>query len=120
MMGDSLTRRQHNYVERAVEAFETAAEALEQIANRFDSSSEATNVSDAEAETHQTKIEPSGRYEELGIEGVPAGSVAIDYGTDPPELIVHAEDVRHPASTDPEMPSHIVELPRRETETQSE
>ena len=35
-MGDPLSRRQHHYVERALEAFETGAEALERIAETLE------------------------------------------------------------------------------------
>jgi hypothetical protein len=109
-MGNPLTSNQHGYVKRALHAFETVAEALERIADSF----EATSGSKAETEVARTKIEPSGRYDELAIDGVPAQSVAIDYDKDPPELLVHADSVRHPASTNGEYPTHILELPEEE------
>ena len=106
-MGDPLNRRQHSYVERALEAFETGAEALERIA-------ETVEAGDT-TQTSRTAIEPSGRYDELAIEGVTAQSIAIDYGCDPPELIVHAEGVRRPTPLDAEMPTHVLELPADDT-----
>lgn len=123
-MGDPLNRRQHHYVDRAVEAFETIADALKRIADRLEASSgtngESDTATDTETETKtdapRTGIEPSGRYEEFAIEGVPAQSVAIDYSRDPPELLVHAESVRHPTPADEEYPTHILELPEGEKE----
>ena len=106
-MADSLTRRQHHYVERALEAFETGAEALERSAKMIDAGDNSP--------TSRTTIESSGRYDELTIEGVTAQSVAIDYGCDPPELIVHADGVRRPTPSDAAMPSHVLELPAEDT-----
>jgi hypothetical protein len=116
-MGDPLSRRQDQYANRAVEALETIAEAFERITNRFEDSSEISNGPNTEAETQRTEVEPRGRYDELGIRGVSTGSVAIDHGTEPPELIVHAEEVRHPAPGDGEEPSHVIELPDGQAET---
>ena len=106
-MGDPLNRRQHSYVERAIEAFETVAEALERIAETIEAGDKPR--------TSRTTIESSGRYDELTIEGVTAQSVAIDYGCDPPELIVHAEGVRCPTPPDAEMSTHVLELPAAAT-----
>jgi hypothetical protein len=118
-MGNPLTSNQHGYVKRALNAFETVAEALDRIADSLDASAESTAGADAKAETEaaaqRTEIESSGRYDELGIDGVPAQSVAIDHGRDPPELLVHAESVRHPTPRGEEYPTHILELPERET-----
>ena len=106
-MGDPLNRRQHHYVERALDAFETGAEALERIEEPLDAG--------ALTQTSRTTIEQSGRYDEIAIEGVTAQSVAIDYGCDPPELIVHADGARHPTPQDAEMTTHVLELPASET-----
>ena len=106
-MADPLNRRQHHYVERALEALETVAEALERIAETLDAG--------GTTQTSRTAIEQSGRYDELSIEGVTGQSVAIDYGCDPPELIVHADGARRPTPLDAEMPSHVLELPASET-----
>ena len=106
-MADPLNRRQHPYVERALEAFETGAEALEWIAETFEAG-ERTQQS-------RTAIKQSGRYDEISIEGVTAQSVAIDYGSDPPGLIVYAEGVRRLTPSDAEMPSHVLELPAADT-----
>ena len=105
-MGNPLNRRQHHYVERALEAFETGADALERIAETVDAGDTI--------QTSRTAIERSGRYDELAIEGVTGQSVAIDYGCDPPELIVHADGARRP-TPDAEMPTHVLELPAGET-----
>ena len=106
-MGDRLNRRQHYSVERALEAFETGAEALKRIA-------ETVNARDT-TQISRTTIEQSGRYDEITIEGVTAQSVAIDHGCDPPELIVHADGVRRPTPSDAAMPSHVLELPAADT-----
>jgi hypothetical protein len=116
-MGDPLNRHQHQYVDRAIEALEGAAKALERIADTFEGSTENSSDSDSRAGTQRTKVEPRGRYDELGIEGVSTGSVAIDHGTEPPELIVHADEIRHPAPIDGEEPSHVIELADRQAET---
>jgi hypothetical protein len=116
-MADPLTRRQDQYANRAVEALETIAETFERIANTFEGSTESSSDSDTEAGAQRTEVEPRGRYDELGIEGVSTGSVAIDHGTEPPELIVHAKEVRHPAPGDGEEPSHVIELPNGQAET---
>jgi hypothetical protein len=120
-MGDPLTSNQHGYVKRALNAFETVAKALERIANSLEASAEskaeADTKSDTVAEVQRTKIEPSGRYDELAIEDVPAQSAAIDYDQDPPELLVHADSVRHPTPANGECPTYILELPTIETET---
>ena len=106
-MGDPLNRCQHSYVERAIEAFETVAEALERIAEMIEAGDKPR--------TSRTTIEQSGRYDEIAIEGVTAQSVTIDYGDGPPELIVHAEDIRRPTPSDAAMPSHVLELPAADT-----
>ena len=77
---------------------------------------ESDTPTTAESEAHRTKIEPSGRYDELAIDGVPAQSVAIDYDKEPPELIVHSAGTRWVKLFDPNMPSHVIELPADETE----
>jgi hypothetical protein len=69
-----------------------------------------------ESEAHRTKIEPNGRYDELVIDGVPTQSVAIDHEKEPPELIVHDAGARWVKSFDPNMPSHVIELPSDEIE----
>jgi hypothetical protein len=110
-MGNPLTHRQHNHIQRIINAIETAANALERIADTVEAPSEA----EAGPQTPRTAIERSGRYDELAIESVEAQSVALDYECDPPELIVHADDVRHPTPTDGEMPTHIIELSPADT-----
>jgi hypothetical protein len=83
------------------------------VAEEEDAESDIPTTSESEA--HRTKIEPSGRYDELAIDGVPAQSVAIDYDKEPPELIVHNAGARWVKSFDPNMPSHIIELPTDKT-----
>ena len=107
-MADPLNRRQHYYVERALETFETGAEALERIAETLDGGDTT--------QSSRTTIESNGRYEELAIEGVTAQSVAIDYEGDSPQLIVHADGVRHPTPPDAEAPTHVLELPAIDAE----
>lgn len=118
-MGNPLTSNQHGYVKRALHALETVAKSLERIADSLEASAEskveANTEADTEVEVQRTEIEPNGRYEELAIDGVPAQSVAIDHGRDPPELLVHADNVRHPTPADGEYPTHSLELPTTET-----
>jgi hypothetical protein len=118
-MGNPFASNQHGYVKRALHAFETVAEALERIADSLEASSGSKAGVGTEANTkageQRTEIEPSGRYDELAIDGVPAQSVAIDYSQDPPELLVHADGVRHPTPADGEYPTHVLELPISET-----
>ena len=110
-MGNPLTSNQHGYVKRALHAFETVADSLERIATALETQSGDSSTSDAWIERPRTKIKSGSRYDVLVIDGVKEQSVVIDYGQNPPELRVWADDVSHPTPADGAYPTHILELP---------
>jgi hypothetical protein len=114
-MSNPLTSNQHGYVKRALHAFETVADALERIATALETRSGDSDTSDVWLGRPITEIESGRRYDVLAIDGVKEQSVAIDYGQEPPELRVWADDRYHPTSADGEYPTHVLELPPAES-----